>query len=86
VSGIDIYLSLFLGIGGMGCIISYAYYLKEKRDELKKIESGRCPRCGGKEIVMNDHRSAGCGNRIVGFRCRECGYENSFSMGNGCGI
>ncbi len=83
---IDIYLLLFLVIVLLGSISVYIYYLKEKNEHLRAIESGICPKCKKTSIVLNDRRDGGCGPRQVSFYCTECGYENSFSVNSGCGL
>lgn len=82
----DIYLLLFLIIIFAGSIIVYFYYLKEKNDHLRAIQSGICPKCKKESIVLSDQRGGGCGPKLVSFYCTECGYENSFSVDGGCGI
>lgn len=70
----------------VGSISVYIYYLKEKNEHLCAIESGICPKCKQASIVLNDRRGGGCGPKLVSFYCTECGYENSFSVDNGCGL
>ncbi len=71
----------------IGSVLGYIYYLKEKKDHLDAIKRGFCPRCHQKSIEISDQRSAGCGPKIVSFKCSNCGYENSFSVENGgCGL
>ena len=86
LSIMDIYLLLFLLIVGIGSVAVYVYYLREKNQHLKAIQSGVCPKCKKESIVLNDQRSAGCGPKLVSFYCTECGYENSFSVDSGCGL
>jgi len=83
---IDIYLLLFLVIVLLGSISVYVYYLKEKNEHLRAIESGICPKCKKTSIVLNDRRGGSCGPKQVSFYCTECGYENSFSIDSRCGL
>jgi len=76
----DIYLILFLVIVGVGSVAVYALYLKEKHEHLRAIESGICPKCRQKSIVLTDQRGTGCGSKMVSFRCEACGYENTFNV------
>jgi len=83
----DIYLIIFMLLIFIGSIVSYIYYLKDKNEQLNTITSGICPSCNDSSIEMADQRSAGCGPKLVTFRCPNCGYENSFSINAGsCGI
>jgi DNA-directed RNA polymerase subunit M/transcription elongation factor TFIIS len=76
----DPYLIAFLLIVGLGIVVGYAYYLKEKHEQLRAIESGICPKCGQKSIELTDQRGAGCGSKMVSFRCTVCEYENTFNV------
>jgi len=76
----DPYLIAFLVIVGTGSVIGYAYYLKEKHEHLRAIESGICPKCGQKSIELTDQRGTGCGSKMVSFSCTACGYANSFNV------
>jgi len=76
----DIYLILFLLIIGIGSVVTYGYYLREKNEHLRAIESGICPKCHQKTIVLTDQRGAGCGSKMVSFYCEACGYENTFNV------
>jgi ssDNA-binding Zn-finger/Zn-ribbon topoisomerase 1 len=67
-------------------VVGYVYYLKEKNEALRMIQSGICPQCKKKSIVLSDQRGGGCGPKLVTFTCTECGYENSFSMEGGCSL
>jgi len=82
----DIYLLLFLIIVFVGSVSVYAYYLKDKSEQLKAIKTGICPKCHKESITISDQRGGGCGPKLVSFYCVECGYENSFSVNSGCGI
>jgi RNase P subunit RPR2 len=72
----------------IGTIVGYGYFLKEKNSEYAKIEQGFCPKCKFKSIELIDIRGAGCGPKIVTFRCNHCGYENSYTQkgGGSCSI
>jgi len=67
-------------------VVAYIYYLREKNDQLQIIQSGTCPKCGHKSIVLSDQRGGGCGPKLVTFSCPECGYQNSFSINGSCGL
>lgn len=82
-----LYLLLFMLIILIGSVLGYIYYLKEKKEQLDTIKRGFCPLCHQKSIIITDERSAGCGPKIVSFKCTGCDYENAFSIENGsCGI
>jgi len=81
-----IYLLLFLLIVGFAAVVGYAYYLREKNDQLKAIYSGICPICGKKSVIVSDRRGGGCGPKLISYRCTECGYQNSFSIEGGCSL
>lgn len=71
-----------------GSVMTYVYYLKEKKEELHSIERGFCPRCHKDSIELVDKRGGGCsGTQMLSYECSECGYYNSFSIENGgsCG-
>ncbi len=72
----------------IGSVLSYVYYLKDKKEQLDSIKRGFCPFCHQKEIEIVDQRSSGCcGPKLITFRCTHCGYENTFSVENGsCGM
>jgi len=76
----DPYLVAFLVIVGLGIVFAYGYYLREKHEHLRAIESGICPKCGQKTIVLSDQRGTGCGSKMVSFYCEACGYENTFNV------
>jgi len=67
----------------VGSVLVYTYYLKEKKEELDSIKRGFCPKCHQKSIELTDQRSGGCsGPKLLSFECLECGYTNSFAVGN----
>ena len=71
----------------IGSVLGYVYYLKEKKEHLDAIKRGYCPQCHQKSIEVSDQRSAGCGPKIVSFKCTNCDYENAFSIdGGSCGL
>jgi len=76
----DIYLVAFLLIVGIGSVTVYAYYLKEKSQHLRAVETGICPKCGQPSIQLTDQRHTGCGSKMISFRCEACGYENTFNV------
>lgn len=84
-----VYLILFLLIILGGSVAGYAYYLKEKKEQLDTIRRGFCPSCKQNTIELTDKRSGGCsGSQILTFECTSCGYTNTFSVtgGGSCGI
>lgn len=84
----DIYILLFMFIVLIGVVMTYAYYLKEKKQELQAIREGMCPKCESKDIITTDQRSGGCsGTKIISFECA-CGYTNSFAIDgqSSCGL
>ncbi len=73
----------------VGSVVSYVYYLKEKKEELMIIQRGFCPRCKKNSIELVDEKGGGCsGTKLVVYECMDCGYTNSFSIENnsGCGL
>jgi len=82
----DIFLLLFLLIVGIGIVVTYIYYFRERDTHLKAINTGICPKCKKKSIYISDTRGGGCGPKLVTFKCRECGYEDNFTIEGSCGI
>jgi len=79
----DIYLLAFMLIILVGSIVTYIYYLKEKKTQLDSIKRGFCPQCKQKSIELTDQRSNGCtGPQMMSFVCIACGYTNSFAVQN----
>lgn len=79
----DFYLLAFMLIVLLGSVLSYAYYLKEKKEHLDSIRRGFCPRCKHNGIELTDQHSGGCsGPKMMTFECLECGYTNSFAVQN----
>jgi len=84
----DFYLLAFLLIVLIGSVVTYVYYLKEKKEQLDSIRRGFCPKCKQNTIELTDQRSGGCSApQILSFTCLECDYTNVFSVTNGdsCG-
>lgn len=82
------YLLAFLAIVLVGSVVTYVYYLKDKKEQLAAINRGFCPKCHTKGIELIDKRSNGCsGPQMLMYECQECGYVNSFAVQNGgCNI
>ena len=83
---IDPYLLAFLIIVLVGCVVGYAYYLREKNGDLREIEQGKCPACHKEGIEEVDRRGGGCSPRVVTFKCPHCKYENSFTIPGNCSL
>ena len=82
------YLLFFLLIVSIGLIVSYIYFMKEKKAQLMAIEQGICPKCHQPTIEIIDQRSTGCsGPKMITFECKNCKYTSTFHIsGNGgCG-
>jgi RNase P subunit RPR2 len=72
----------------VGIVVSYIYFMKEKKENLMAIEQGICPKCQKPTIEIIDQRSTGCsGPKMVTFECKECKYHSVFhiSGGTSCG-
>lgn len=83
----NIYLISFLLIIFIGSIVTYIYYLKDKKMQLDSINRGFCPKCKTKNIELIDERSTGCsGPKMVMFECLDCGYVNSFAIQIKCSL
>jgi predicted RNA-binding Zn-ribbon protein involved in translation (DUF1610 family) len=84
---IDFYTVFLVIFILVATVVGYGFYLREKNQELSKIEDGFCPKCKHKSIELIDVRGTGCSPKIITFRCNNCGYENSFTKPNsGCSI
>ena len=83
----SIYLLLFLLIIIVGLIVSYIYFMKEKKAQLLTIEQGICPNCKEPTIEIIDQRSTGCsGDKMITFECKNCKYHALFNINRGgCG-
>jgi RNase P subunit RPR2 len=82
------YLLFFLLIVSIGIVISYIYFMKEKKANLMAIEQGVCPKCHKPTIEIIDQRSTGCsGPKMITFECKECKYHSVYhiSDANSCG-
>jgi predicted nucleic-acid-binding Zn-ribbon protein len=67
-----------------GILWAYVMYFNEKADDLVLIQSGICPKCRDKSMVVDDQKSGGCsGTKLVKYRCERCGYSDSFNIDGG---
>jgi len=85
----NFYLLFFLLIVSSGLIISYFYFMREKKGDLQTIQKGLCPKCHKESIELIDQRSNGCsGPKMLTFECKECEYVGTFqvNMQGGCSI
>ena len=82
----NFYLLFFLLIVIVGLVVSYIYFMKEKKANLQAIEQGICPKCHERAMELIDQRSTGCsGPKMLTFECRACKYVNTFHVqGGGC--
>jgi len=84
----NFYLLFFLLIVIVGLIVSYIYFMKDKKDQLMAIEQGICPKCHQHTMQIIDQRSTGCsGPKMVTFECsaHECKYTTVFNINGGGG-
>jgi len=80
----NFYLLFFLLIIIIGSVVSYIYFMQEKKENLKAIEQGICPKCHKATMILIDQRSTGCGGpKLLTFECQECKYTNSFNVNGG---
>ena len=80
----NFYLLFFFLIIIIGLVISYIYFMKEKKSNLKAIEQGICPKCHNMSMVLIDQRSTGCGGpKMLTFECKSCDYVNTFNVNGG---
>jgi len=86
------YLLFFLLIVIVGLVVSYFYFMREKKANLLAIQQGICPKCHQKSMELTDQRSTGCsGPKMLTFECQNCDYVNTFHVENnscssgGCG-
>jgi len=80
----NFYLLFFLLIIIIGSVVSYIYFMREKKENLKAIEQGICPKCHKPTMILIDQRSTGCGGpKLLTFECQECKYVNSFNVNGG---
>ena len=77
----NFYLLFFLFIVGIGSVVSYLYFMREKKENLKAIQSGICPKCHKESIELIDQRSNGCsGPKMLTFECKACEYVGTFNV------
>ena len=83
----NFYLLFFLLIIIVGLIVSYVYFMKEKKAQLQAINQGICPKCQQQSMELIDQRSTGCsGPKLMTFECKNCQYINTFHVeNNSCG-
>jgi len=80
----NFYLLFFLLIVIIGLIISYVYFMREKKANLQAIERGICPKCHKESVELIDQRSSGCGGpKMLTFECKDCDYINTFNVNGG---
>lgn len=80
----NFYLLFFLLITASGTILSYLYYMREKKANLKAIQEGICPKCNSESIELVDQRSSGCsGPKMLTFECKNCDYVGTFQVNGG---
>jgi len=80
----NFYLLFFLLIVIIGLIVSYVYFMKEKKANLRAIEQGICPKCEQIAMTLIDQRSTGCGGpKLMTFECNNCKYIGSFHIDGG---
>ena len=84
----NFYLLFFLLLIGSGLILSYLYFMREKKESLNAIQDGICPKCHKESIELIDQRSNGCSApKMLTFECKSCEYVGTFHINkNGCGI
>jgi len=80
----NFYLLFFLLIVIAGVIISYIYFMREKKINLQAIQQGICPKCHQKSMELVDQRSTSCGGpKMLTFECQNCDYVNTFNVNGG---
>jgi len=80
----NFYLLFFLLIIIIGSVVSYIYFMQEKKANLKAIEQGICPKCEQPNMLLIDQRSTGCGGpKLLTFECEKCEYVASFHVNGG---
>jgi len=80
----NFYLLFFLLIVLIGLVVSYIYFMKEKKANLRAIEQGICPKCQQVTMDLIDQRSTGCGGpKLMTFECNHCKYIGSFHVNGG---
>ena len=77
----NFYLLFFLLIIIVGLVVSYIYFMREKKANLQAIEQGICPKCHEVAMELIDQRSTGCsGPKMLTFECQACKYVNTFHV------
>ena len=80
----NFYLLFFLLIVIIGLIISYTYFMREKKENLQAIQNGICPKCHKEGMELIDQRSTGCsGPKMLTFECPNCEYVGTFHVNAG---
>ena len=80
----DFYLLAFLLITSIGLIVSYIYFMREKREKLLAVTNGICPKCHKATVEIVDQRGGGCsGTKMITVECRECKYRDTFHIDGG---
>ncbi|CAA6816270.1 MAG: Unknown protein [uncultured Sulfurovum sp.] len=80
----NFYLLFFLLIIGAGLVLSYIYFMREKKENLQAIQEGICPKCHKEGMELVDQRSTGCsGPKMLTFECQHCDYINTFNINGG---
>jgi len=80
----NFYLLFFLLIVIIGLVVSYIYFMKEKKANLLAIERGICPKCEQESMELIDQRSTGCsGPKMLTFECQNCKYVGTFHVNSG---
>jgi hypothetical protein len=80
----NFYLLFFLLLVIIGLIISYIYFMREKKANLLAIEQGICPKCEQQTMELIDQRSTGCsGPKMLTFECKNCKYIGTFHVNSG---
>jgi len=80
----NFYLLFFLLIVSVGLVVSYIYFMREKKANLQAIEKGICPKCHKEGMELIDQRSTGCsGPKMLTFECPHCNYVNTFNVNGG---
>ena len=78
------YLLFFLLIVSFGLVISYTYFMREKKENLQAIQNGICPKCHKETMELIDQRSNGCsGPKMLTFECGSCEYVGTFHVNAG---
>lgn len=78
------YLLFFLVFISMAIIISYIYFMKEKKKNLAIVEQGICPKCHKESMELVDQRSTGCsGPKMLTYSCQSCKYTTVFNVNTG---